>query len=151
MTRGVKPAPTALKLVQGVAKSRINHDEPKPEDGIPLCPVPDKMVNEVWDYTVEQLRKMKVLTMADRDMLLAFCQAVVMHRRASELLDRTGYLIEAEEGLFPHPAIRLQREAAASMKAFGTEFGLTPAARTRIRVADQEPAKPVGAARLLSS
>lgn len=149
--RGRKPTPTALKLVKGEVPSRINHDEPQAEEGIPVCPVPDKMVRDVWDYTVDALRKMKVVTMADRDMLLAYCQAVVMHRRASEVLDRTGYLIEATDGMFPNPAVRMQRDAAAMMKAFGTEFGLTPSSRSRIRVGDQKPAEGAGPARLLSS
>lgn len=154
--RGRKPIPTALKLISGSNKThpeRINDDEPVPEDGLPSCPATDKLVREVWDYAIDQLRKMRVITMADRDMLLAYCQAVVMHRRASQLLDAEGYLISAAAGLFPHPAVRMQRDAAAMMKSLGTEFGFTPAARTRIKVADQLAPKEssAGASRLLSS
>ncbi|MET1006587.1 MAG: phage terminase small subunit P27 family [Propionibacteriaceae bacterium] len=150
MVRGKNPLPTNLKLVKGSPKSQINDDEPIPEEGIPTCPVRDVLVREVWDYTVEQLRKMRVITLADRDVLLAYCQAVIMHRRASEVLDRTGYLIEAEAGIFPHPAMRMQREAAMLMKQFASEFGLTPAARTRIKVGAQTMEEPKTAARLLS-
>lgn len=156
MPRGRKPTPTALKLVSGVGRThpeRINDDEPVPDDGVPVCPVSDKLVREVWDYTATQLKRMRVLTLADRDMLLAYCQAVVMHQRASQLLDAEGYLIRAEKGLFPHPAVRMQKDAALMIKSLGTEFGLTPAARTRIKVADQQSPRETtsSAARLLSS
>lgn len=153
MTRGRPPRPTALKLVAGERKkSRLNDDEPQPEDGLPQCPVTDKLVREVWDFTVEQLRKMKVITVADRDMLLAYCQAVVLHRRMSQHLDNTGYLYETEGGLAPSPALRQQKEAALLMKQLGCEFGLTPAARTRIKVADQKvPEEQKTPGRLLSS
>jgi P27 family predicted phage terminase small subunit len=153
MTRGRKPMPTQLKMIKGERQDRVNHDEPQPETGIPICPVSDRRVNEVWDYTVEQLRKMRVLTMADRDPLLAYCQAVVMHHRCSELLDGEGYLWQGSDGdvMVPHPAVKMQREAALLIKQFGAEFGLTPSARTRIKVGDQEPAKEQGANRLLSS
>lgn len=156
MPRGRKPLPTSLKLVKGERPDRINHDEPQPEDGLPQCPVTDKLVNEVWDYTIEQLRKMRVITMADRDPLLAYVQAVVMHHRCSKLLDSQGYLwtsSEDENYIRPHPAVRMQKEAALLIKQFGAEFGLTPASRTRIKLSDQGLEKPSesGASRLLSS
>lgn len=152
MVRGPKPLPTMLKLVRGDKESTFNDDEPMPDDGLPRCPVKDKLVNEVWDYTVQQMARMKIVSMADRDLLLAFCQAVVMHRRASELLDAEGYLFEGSLAITPHPAIKMQREAAMMMRQFGAEFGLTPASRTRIRVgaAQTQPAEEKTASRLLS-
>jgi P27 family predicted phage terminase small subunit len=150
MVRGRKPAPTALKLVKGEQKSRINNDEPQPEDGVPQCPSLLPAVREVWDYTVAQLRTMRVLTMADRDMLAAYCEAVVMHREASRIIARDGMLLHDGNGAYKNPATLLQREAANAIKAFGTEFGLSPSARTRIKVGDQQPEREQGSARLLS-
>ncbi len=156
MTRGRKPTPTVLKLVAGEKrKDRINTDEPQPGEGIPACPSEHPEVQRVWDYTVGQLARMRVVTMADRDVLLAFCQAVVMHREASAMLAQDGYvLVEDRTGkVYTHPASRMLKDAAATIKAFGTEFGLTPAARTRIRVGDQKAPErnEARAARLLSS
>lgn len=153
MVRGVNPLPTPLKLVRGDPKSKINDDEPIPEDGIPRCPVNDRMVNEVWDYTIDQLKKMRVVTMADRDVLLAYVQAVVMHRRASELIDKEGYFFQGTDALSVHPAVRMQRESALLMRQYASEFGLTPAARTRIKVgaAQVEQQEKNSPSRLLSS
>jgi P27 family predicted phage terminase small subunit len=151
MVRGRKPRPTSLMLIAGDQKSRINKDEPEPEDGVPTCPSANESVQAVWDYTVRQLLKMRTITMAERDVLLAYCQAVVMHQDASRLVDEEGLLVSTERGLIPHPAVRIAREAALQIRAYAGEFGLTPAARTRIKVADQQaPKQEQGASRLLS-
>lgn len=149
-----KPSrPTALKLLAGEQNSKINHDEPQPEEGIPQCPSEDLRTRKVWDYTVKQLSRMRVLTMADRDVLFAYVQAVAMHQEASEVISREGTMIMVR-GLgaaAPHPAIGVQQKASTIIKALGVEFGLTPAARSRIKVGDQKPEQTQGASRLLSS
>lgn len=149
------PRPTALKLIAGEKKkSRLNDDEPMPQDGVPACPSTDPRVLEVWDYTVKQLLTMRVLTMADRDVLHAYCEAVAAHQAASEILAQEGTFIKLPGGMspsVPHPAMRQQKDAAAMIKTLGGEFGLSPAARTRIKVKDQQPEKTQSAARLLSS
>lgn len=150
--RGRKPTPTALKLVAGERSDRVNDDEPQPGEGIPVCPSSHPQVRKVWDYTVDQLQRMRVITMADRDALAAYCEAVVQHRVASEILAREGLIVEGSHGgSVPHPAQKIQREAAAMLRAYSTEFGLTPSARSRIKVGDSQPEKTQGAGRLLSS
>lgn len=144
--RGITPLPTALKLVARAKKNRINQDEPQPEEGIPECPSSDPAVLDVWNYTIRQLKVMKTITMADRDLLHAYCEQVVMHRRAVQLM---GYEGAFHNGI-RHPAWQTAKEAAQMMKMLGSLFGLSPSARTAIKVADQKPSVQVGAARLLS-
>lgn len=151
MARGVTPKPTALKLVQGVKDYRINDDEPQPGEGVPDCPSKRAAVRQVWDYTVVQLQKMRVITMADRDLLITYCTAVVQFREATEILAKEGMIIQGSHGgLVKHPAQGIQREAAGIIKSLGQEFGLSPSARTRIKVGDQAPKQESGAQRLLS-
>lgn len=154
MVRGRKPTPTALKLVKGEQKSRVNKDEPIPDDGIPVCPSPDERVQAVWDYTVEQLSRMRVLTMADRDVLALFCQAVVTWRGAQARIAREGMILQLPEGgtrtVAAHPAYSVMTKAENTIMRCAGEFGLTPAARTRIQVGAQQPEMQQGAARLLS-
>lgn len=144
---GRAPMPTTLKIVKGTRKGRINHDEPQPETGVPTCPTEDLEVREIWDYTLKQLLTMRTITMADRDTLHAYCEQVLIHRRALELMKREGAVIGARR----HPAVAIARESAMLMKSLGGLFGLTPGARTAIKVSDQQPERPRGAARLLSS
>lgn len=144
--------PTALKLLRGERTSRVNHDEPQPGDGIPQCPTEDPQVREVWDYTLSQLLRMRTITMADRDALHAYCEQVVVHRLAALQVREDGAVIYSPRGVIKHPAAAVMRESAVMIAALGRAFGLTPAARTAIKVADQQPAKDQpGPSRLLSS
>lgn len=151
MPAGRKPRPTGLKLLAGEKGSKINFDEPQPEPGVPACPTSDPVVTEIWDYTAKVLKQMNVLTVADRDVLLAYCQQVAIHRRAGEVLATEGTFNRVLGGTQPHPAIRVQKEAAAMIRSLASEFGLTPAARSRIKVGDsRDTPRETSSARLLS-
>lgn len=143
--------PTALKLLKGERPSRVNRDEPQPDDGIPQCPSRNKAVQEVWDYTIGQLVRMRTITMADRDALHAYCEQVVQYRQAAEMVHRDGPMVMTHAGMRKHPALAVMRETATMIKTFGRDFGLTPSARSAIRVSDQQPPKTdAGPQRLLS-
>lgn len=146
-------APTALRVLRGGHPERINRDEPMPDDGVPECPSTNPAIVEVWEYTIKQLSRMRIVTMADRDTLYAYCTQVVQFRVAQRIIERDGPLIESpRHGTIRHPALATLREASAAIKMYGTVFGLTPGARSAIKVADQKvPAKESGAQRLLSS
>jgi P27 family predicted phage terminase small subunit len=150
--RGAAPAPTGLRLVRGDRKDRINTDEPQPKEGSPACPLAaSPEVHAVWAYTLDQLEHMRIVTMADRDTLYAYCEAVVMHRIASHVLATEGIMTQGlMGGVVKHPAHQVQRDSAALMRSFAQEFGLTPSARSTIKMHTAEPAER-GAARLLSS
>ena len=135
--RGPRPKPTALRLLHGDRADRINTDEPTPEAGRPECPdgVTDPAVRAVWDYTVEQLAVMGTASPADRDALICFCEAVVVHRKASALLARSSVLIRRGDSdvLIRNPAIQIQRDAATLIARYAQHFGLSPSARSEIR------------------
>jgi len=143
--------PTELKLIAGTRKGRINRDEPQPESGVPICPSRDPEVREVWDYTIDQLLKMRTVTMADRDTLHAYCEQVLVHRRALQVVAEEGAIVEGPHGMKQHPALGIVQTSATLMRSLGGLFGLTPSARSAIKVSDQQVTKPQGAARLLSS
>lgn len=151
-TRGRAPTPTPLKLLAAVQKSRINTDEPAPGDGPPDCPSKNKDVLEVWDYTVRHMDAMGIITTVDRDVLHAYCVAVVAFREAVDIVEKEGSIITSSHGgLVRHPACQAVKENAMLMKGFAQQFGLTPSARTTIRVGDSKlKPKEQGAARLLT-
>jgi len=134
--RGPQPKPTALRLLHGDRPARTNQDEPQPEQGDPDCPdAASREVREIWDYTLEQLIVMGVATKADRDALLCYCEAVVTHRRASAILAKSQVLVPGTlaGSIVRNPALQVQRDSAAVVRAFAREFGFTPAARSEIR------------------
>lgn len=69
--RGRKPAPTSLKIANGVRKSRINTAEPVFQRGIPEPPpsVTGRAL-EIWNYYGAMLDSSGVMTLADRDALV---------------------------------------------------------------------------------
>lgn len=133
--RGPAPRPTALKLLNGDRESRINREEPIPRDALPIPPrkISDD-VREIWDYTLRELNAMGIAAAADRDALVCYCEAVVTHRKASEMVAASTVLVKGlHGGLVRNPALAIQRDAAHTIRALAQEFGLTPSARTRIR------------------
>lgn len=113
-------------------------NEPKPRQELPEPPM-DMTVEarEVWIYTVNELGPMRIATAADRDALAAYCEAVSLHRRATRLLMNSDLLVEGQRGnQVRNPAVQMQRDAAATMKAFAAEFGLTPRARAEFKVSE---------------
>lgn len=147
--------PTALKVLKGGHPERINRDEPIPDEGLPECPTDNPDVREVWDYTIKQLEQMKTVSLADRDMLHAYCEQVVQYRRAAQMIHEDGAIIEGPRGPQKHPATIILRDSASMMRGFASCFGLTPQGRSAIRVGDQRatpaPQAQAPAARLLSS
>jgi P27 family predicted phage terminase small subunit len=134
--RGPRPKPTNLRVLHGDRKDRINNDEPPAPDGEAVCPAGvAPAVREVWDYTVAQLAAMGCASPADRDSLLCYCEAVVTHRKASEILARSQVLIRRKDSdvLMRNPALTVQRDAALLIARFAQHFGLSPSARSEIR------------------
>ena len=135
--RGPAPAPTAVKELRKTRKDRINLDEPKARGGLPEPPDSLRgLALEIWEYTIEELRVMRVMSYADRDSLVAYCEAVATHRRASDLLASQDVLVDSPRGFIKNPLLQIQRDAASLMKQFAAEFGLTPRARSEIKMQD---------------
>jgi P27 family predicted phage terminase small subunit len=135
--RGPAPKPTNLRVLHGDRRDRINTREPQPREALPEPPErmsPGALV--IWEYTIEELASMRTITAADRDALACYCEAVATHRRASELLARSDILMKALHGdrLVRNPLLAVQRDAAYTIRQFAGEFGLTPSARSSIRV-----------------
>jgi P27 family predicted phage terminase small subunit len=135
---GRPPKPTALRLIDGDRKSRINDYEPKPRPEPPRCPADAAAeVRAIWDYTVTELDAMGNAYAADRDALRAYCEAVVSHRRACAVLAKSSVLIKGIHGnMVRNPAVAIQRDTAQTIRSYAQEFGLTPSARTRIELRD---------------
>lgn len=132
--------PTRLKILEGVRESRINRHEPQPvalEPDPPRDMAPEAL--EVWRFTIDELRAMKLLHRCDRDVLVAYCEAVKTHREASRVLATSPLLITGQKGnLVRNPVLAIQRDAADMLRKLAQEFGLTPAARSRINMEERQ-------------
>jgi len=133
--KGRKPVPTRLKLVRGNPGKRApSKNEPKPT-GNAACPSwLDGYARSTWERMSKELRAIGLLTKVDRDAFACYCLAVERLKDATKILADEGLVIQTEKGQVAHPACLITNKAAAEIKAFAAEFGLTPSARCRIDV-----------------
>ena len=132
---GRPPLPTRLKLLRGTLEpKRINPDEPEPEPAIPTCPSHlDSTARREWKRMAQQLYDLGILSEIDRAGLAAYCQAWSTWVKATKGLAKTGQLAMTPQG-FPvqNPLLGIANRAQAEMRAWMTEFGMTPSSRSRV-------------------
>ena len=93
-TRGRKPKPTALKLLEGNPGNRpLNIAEPRPT-GVPDCP--DWLEDEAkaeWERMSTVLENMGMLTDMDMVAFAGYCQAYARWKEAEEFLSQHGSIV----------------------------------------------------------
>ncbi len=139
-TRGRKPKPTALKVLEGnPGKRPLNKNEPQPEKKAPRCPSwLEPEAKKEWRRMAKTLENIGVLTQVDKAAFAGYCQAYARWKEAEEFLSKHGTIFKTTSGYIQQvPQVAIARNYLQIMKDFCSEFGLTPAARTRIKV-DQE-------------
>jgi len=137
-TRGRKPKPTALKLINGnPGKRRINHNEPAPERCLPPCPAYlDARAAKHWDDVAPLTFECGILTPLDVDALARYCQAFSDRLEAIEEIQSQGAVLTLPNKPYRYlnPWVTIKRYAEKTLDTIGSDFGFTPSARTRIRI-----------------
>ena len=135
MTAGRKPKPTQLKVVQGTfRRDRANPSEPKPRKQLPPCPdFLEGTARKEYFRIGRKLQRIGVLTEVDDLALIGLCQSWAEYVEATEQVRKTGMLVKSPSG-YPifNPYVVLANQALKRVKAFLTEFGMTPSSRSRI-------------------
>jgi P27 family predicted phage terminase small subunit len=139
---GKNRKPTALKKLQGNAgKRKLNAREPKPKLGVPEMPMHlSKLAKVAWRRLIPILSAMKVLTVADGDALGGYCSAITQWILSDAAIAKYGILTaELDEStgtsiLRTNPAVRVRSDALRHMRSFESEFGLTPASRSKLSI-----------------
>ena len=118
----------------------MNSAEPKPRRERPSAPshVSDK-ARETWGYVSGLLDEMGVLTKIDAVALEMLCEAYSDYLAARADLKEFGSnyytTVSKAGGLMhrAHPAVAVVQDADRRIKAWLSEFGMTPSARTRVK------------------
>ena len=135
--RGRRPKPTRLKYLTGnPGKRPLNMHEPKPEPMIPECPVElGPIARREWDRLAGELGKLNLLTTLDRAALAAYCGAYALWAEATKAIQQYGTMIKSPTG-FPiqSPYVSIANRQAEIMMRIASEFGFTPASRSRISI-----------------
>lgn len=131
---GRYPIPTKLQELRGnPGKRKLNQFEPQPSIRTPTMPSWLSVdAKAEWKKIVPELKKLGILTIVDRVALGAYCQAYAELLAATELINRHGRLLTSDGKVFANPACQLQKSAFDTVHKFLTQFGLTPASRSRL-------------------
>jgi P27 family predicted phage terminase small subunit len=154
--------PTHLKIVTGTLRpGRQNPREPQPKKGLPAAP--SHMTaggRRAWRYIGSRLNRMGILTEADAIALERLCETYAQILQAQEsyarpitgtrLNKRTGeteeyeiapansryYETHGQTGvtLRERPELSAIRSADQMLRSYLSEFGMTPASRSRVNV-----------------
>lgn len=138
-----RPTPTALKLVAGnPGKRAINKREPKPTRRLPACPRHlTKSAKLAWTKLAALLDRMGVITEADGFALERLCSCYAEILECRELITEHGaaYTTTSTAGertLRANPVVAMLGDADRRFRAYLLEFGLTPAARSKVHRLD---------------
>ena len=139
--RGPAAKPTALRVLHGDRKSRINSQEPQPRD-VPL-PKPDWLsdgAKTLWDQLLPDLEAMGTVRASDWPALAALCETLSRWQRINTLASKSppiwkrGEDAEGNPIMVKNPLYAQVRDATAELRVMLREFGLTPSARSGLRV-----------------
>lgn len=137
MRSGPPPHPTALKVLRGnPGKRALNKDEPQPT-GKAKCPEwLGAYGRQHWDEVAPMLERMGVLTDADANALGDMCLAYQKWMEAVDLEREHGTYVKAQSG-FPvtAPWVAAGERQREIWRKIQQEFGMTPAARSRVTAA----------------
>lgn len=132
---GPPKKPTAWRRAEGNRGKRAwNHAEPVPPEGIPDCPAHlGEEARAEWYRLVDTLVGMGVITVVDRAVLAAYCQAYGRWVEAEEKLKETPLLIRTPSGYVQQsPWLTVANRQMELMGRYMAEIGLTPASRSRV-------------------
>ncbi len=137
---GPQPAASGLKrLKRNPGRRPISDDEPKP---LVLSDVPEppdwlKIYAKIeWRVLAPELHRLGLLTVVDQTAFAAYCQSYARWRSAEELMGESGNTVIEGTGVERRaPQAIIAQAALADMNRFGSQFGLSPSARTSIHAA----------------
>lgn len=133
--RGRRPTPTRIKLLTGnPGKRPLNPHEPRPEPALPECPRElSPLARQEWERLSGELAKLDLVTHLDRAALAAYCGAYALWAEAMEQVQKFGTMVKSPTGYpIQSPYLAIANRQAEIMLRVASEFGFTPASRSRI-------------------
>lgn len=132
---GRRPLPSNVHVLRGnPGKRRRNPAEPRPAQRLPDCPaVLSETARAEWPGVVALIAEVKEDKAVNVLALSQLCEALADFRAAGTAVAEHGLTYVTETGqIKANPAVRLRADADRRIRAWLVEFGLTPAARSRL-------------------
>lgn len=141
MARGRHSTPTQLKVIQGNFRKDRHAHGPRVEIGAPKCPhwLP-RSAKRYWAEIAPELEKVGLISVIDSAVFVAHCDSMGRYedvtRKLKELdalIDKTPQGYQVQSALFT-----VRNKLWDQVLRSAQEFGLTPAARSKIKDAGQQ-------------
>lgn len=136
---GRKPKPVEQRRREGnPGKRRL--PEPVLVGGRGLPQKPRDLPAEAksfWDQIVSRLAEVGLIDLVDRPALVLMSIQWARAEQARREIEEKGLFATGSEGqIVEHPAVKIERAAAALYLRFAEHYALTPVARTRLGLAE---------------
>lgn len=137
---GRRGPPKKTSSLNGLAgnpgKRGVNESEPSPNPLMDLKPPVflNLYAKQEWKRIVPKLSVLGLLGDIDRAALAGYCNAYGTWEEANRLLRKQGLIVEVGKNghLAQNPLLQVVNKQSDMMKGYLVEFGMTPAARTRV-------------------
>jgi len=150
--RGKAPTPTIIQIKKGDPGRRARKQlkvEPQPPAIKMTCPSwLNATAKREWKRIMKMFMEMerkgqRVITEADRAILVGYCQAWADLVKSIKMIEEQGevFVFKKDNGskyIQQSPYVAIKNKSLIALKSYAVEFGLTPAARSRIQILPQE-------------
>ncbi len=140
--RGPPPKPSAQKKLEGTYRKdrAVGGGELTPPPAVPDCP---KWLNKIaraeWDRVVPQLVELTVLTGLDGSALEGYCVAYANWVAAHLDVEKRGKKVKGQFGMEANPSVKDEKDWSDKRRVLAAELGLSPSARSRVKVPERSP------------
>ena len=139
MAKGPPPDPrrarrgTGTRPLPGEQKSALAKAPPVQAELAEARPPKDlpRAVRTVWSACVTEMAGNRHLRAPDLVLLKTYCEAVATHAAASSDVHKRGLLVENAFGPCVNPMVKVQKDAAVTIRQLSDVLGLNPLARIR--------------------
>jgi len=141
MASGRNPLPANVTKLRGTFRTGRRTRTLSPPQTVPPCPRwLDKIGREEWKRVAPHLAKLGILTQIDATALATYCDVYSEFRRARIKIAKKGLTFDTPSGYVQQrPEVGIVKSARAQIKTFCAEFGMTPNARGRMHLPEDEP------------
>lgn len=137
--RGPAKKPAVLKILNGNPGNYPIQKEVRPMPIAPECPIwLSPFAQEEWNRVYLQLERLGLLTEIDGTSFEAYCVAYAQWKESNLILREKGLTFVTPNGYEQQrPEVSIANNAVKIMRAFISDFGMSPAARARMSVSPE--------------
>lgn len=136
----VKPNPGKRKNNKSKKNKKNGTDADGSNNAPDMPPGLTEDAAKIWDEVVAELEKLNVLARVDNHLIAIYCNTVARAQKMQRHLDEHGYtyVTRGRNGEMERarPQVAILETCEKQMRAFAQEWGMSAAARGRLKVND---------------